>query len=63
MVELLDRLDFNFEKSDEMEFCVSNDNIKINAIPFPSYESLFYERLKAFKYIGVKYFGYVDVFE
>lgn len=63
MVELLDRLDFNFEKSDEMEFCVSNDNTKINAIPFPSYESLFYERLKAFEYIGVKYFGYVDVFE
>ena len=57
--EKLDRLDFSPEKSNEMEFCLSYDETLSNRIPFPSIGSEYYERLKPFEYIGVKYFNYV----
>lgn len=57
--EKLDRLDFSPEKYNEMEFCLSHDETIINRIPFPQIGSEFYERLKPFEYIGVKYFNYI----
>ena len=57
--ENLDRLDFSPEKSNEMEFCLSDDENIPNRIPFPQIGSEYYERLKPFEYIGVKYFNYI----
>lgn len=57
--EKIDRLDFSLEKSSEMEFCVTSNKNILKSIPFPSISSKYYEKLKDFEYIGVKYFSYV----
>ena len=57
--EKLDKLDFSPEKINEMEFCLTHDETVINRIPFPQIGADYYDRLKIFEYIGVKYFNYV----
>lgn len=59
MPEKVDRLDFSPEKIHEMEFCLTHDETIINRIPFPRIGTDYYERLRIFEYIGVKYFNYV----
>lgn len=56
----LDRLDFSIEKANEMEFCLTHNKDIPNSIPFPKIDSEYYDRLKPFEYIGVKYFTYQD---
>lgn len=54
----IDMLNFDQEKSDDMKYCISNDELKPNRIPFPSHDSTFYSRFIGFEYIGVKYYSH-----
>lgn len=42
-----------------MNYCVSDDDVFVNRIPFPHISSVYYTRLKPFEYIGIKYFNYI----
>jgi hypothetical protein len=54
----VDRLDFDIENKNDMEYYLGEDSI-----PFPNKENKYYDKLCGFEYIGVKYFSNEFLFE
>lgn len=56
----IDMLDFSPENAGDMNFCLTKKKNVANGIPFPNIGSKYYDRLKLFEYVGVKYYNYQD---
>lgn len=57
--EKIDMLDFSPQNASTMNYCLTNHLELENGIPFPKNTSKYYNRLKIFEYIGVKYYNYI----